>query len=436
VSLSGFEGCAGTGKTTQLRQAARDHLEAHPLGEAECVLALTKMHGSRKRMLAALTGPDGLNAKVACLTIDSFARTLVRRWRSLLRLRGTELPEEEDWPAVTSAAAELLTNSRVTSWVAQRYPVVVVDEMQDCRGGELGVLQCLAGVSAVLCAADGFQDLFGEEGNEAVEWSRSMGAMTTLEENHRTQESYLLEAAAALRAGQDLPLGKDWSPYQVLSAPKPAIGAARVAWMLKHSWSKLGETVAVLSTARSENSPFVRALLDRLGEKEFVSRKGDKRAGPYRIRWETGEQEEVARLLHRLDLPANESWPVTTRQLAASAAAAAIGDLREWADRRVRLGYDEELAEEQISRLITTLVRRRRAFGVVRQRRRSAMTIHQAKNREFDNVVVLWPMQVKGSPLRKRRLLYNAITRAKRSVLVVVQDPKGKRLEEAPFRAG
>jgi DNA helicase IV len=49
------------------------------------------------------------------------------------------------------------------------------------------------------------------------------------------------------------------------------------------------------------------------------------------------------------------------------------------------------------------------------------MTIQQAKNREFDGVVALWPYQVGGDAEQKRRLLYNAITRARRWCTVVVQ---------------
>lgn len=46
-------------------------------------------------------------------------------------------------------------------------------------------------------------------------------------------------------------------------------------------------------------------------------------------------------------------------------------------------------------------------------------------------MIVLWPYEVKGSPERKRRLLYNAITRARTRVLIVVQNPN--RLRKPPF---
>lgn len=62
------------------------------------------------------------------------------------------------------------------------------------------------------------------------------------------------------------------------------------------------------------------------------------------------------------------------------------------------------------------------------------MTVHQAKNREFDSVIVLWPYEIAGSSERLRRLLYNAVTRAKRQALVIVQNPR--RLSGPPFTGG
>lgn len=44
----------------------------------------------------------------------------------------------------------------------------------------------------------------------------------------------------------------------------------------------------------------------------------------------------------------------------------------------------------------------------------SVMSIHQAKNRQFDQVVLLWPPSAGGSNEQKARLLYNGVTRAVR----------------------
>jgi superfamily I DNA/RNA helicase len=61
----------------------------------------------------------------------------------------------------------------------------------------------------------------------------------------------------------------------------------------------------------------------------------------------------------------------------------------------------------------------------------SAMTAHGAKNREFDFVVVLWAASITGSDDQKRRLLYNAITRAKSRCLILVQAKSN--MTSAPF---
>jgi superfamily I DNA/RNA helicase len=76
-----------------------------------------------------------------------------------------------------------------------------------------------------------------------------------------------------------------------------------------------------------------------------------------------------------------------------------------------------------------------RAHTTPRQRVRTGLTIHQAKNREFDRVVVLWPVQVPGDNEVQRRLLYNAITRAKYDCVVIVQNPNPRqsRTTRAPF---
>lgn len=48
------------------------------------------------------------------------------------------------------------------------------------------------------------------------------------------------------------------------------------------------------------------------------------------------------------------------------------------------------------------------------------MTIQRAKNREFKQVLVLWPHSVTGGMDHQRRLLYNAVTRTKERCSIVV----------------
>ena len=49
------------------------------------------------------------------------------------------------------------------------------------------------------------------------------------------------------------------------------------------------------------------------------------------------------------------------------------------------------------------------------------LTVHGAKNREFDHVFVFWGYKSAGWPAeQQRRLLYNAVTRAKSDCTVLV----------------
>ena len=76
---------------------------------------------------------------------------------------------------------------------------------------------------------------------------------------------------------------------------------------------------------------------------------------------------------------------------------------------------------------------RQRRFGNRTGSRIKAMTVHQAKNREFEGVIVLWPFTATGTPEHQRRLLYNAITRAQRWCTIVVQSRD--MLKKPPFVA-
>ena len=151
MSLLMYEGPAGTGKTTRLIERTRKHLEQHPLGIDQRVLALTKFHGSRRRMHLKLSDPKmGVGNALDCVTIDSFAWSLITRWRLLLDHLHIH-PTQGDFASITSAAGVLLRRPGVAKWVARRYPVVVVDEMQDCKGGEVTLLSGLEQHAHMYC---------------------------------------------------------------------------------------------------------------------------------------------------------------------------------------------------------------------------------------------------------------------------------------------
>jgi hypothetical protein len=287
MSVVLFEGIAGTGKTTRLLEESRCHLAKHALNSNQRTLALTKFHGSRRRMEAKLTGPEGVGHYVDCLTIDSFAWNIVRRWRTLVRHLAIEF-HEKDFQSVSSAAGHLMRQSAVVDWVARRHPLLVVDELQDCKGGELEVLARLAPQLKCLCAGDGFQDLSGAKNNDAIAWAKSEGEVVTLNRVERTAVKALLDTATAVRSGKTIQLNES-SGFEVVRVPTAPLGAATVSWRQK-SWSIFGQ-IAVISPCKPGTSPFVDRLLAWVATKAATNKRNTATAGPFAIDWEAGEDE-------------------------------------------------------------------------------------------------------------------------------------------------
>lgn len=426
MSLRFFEGPAGCGKTTRLFEELGQLLKTCPLGEHQRVLALTKMHGSRRRMQDRLAALPGLRRRFHCATVDSFAWRLVRRWRSLARALSASEFAEDDYEQVCSLAGELLSNDIVCPWVARAFPVVVIDEMQDSNGGQLEMVRALSASASCIAAADDFQDLEAAEENPAVAWARETGEVESLTHNHRTSASGLLAAGSALREGRDVP--ENGGGFTVLGAQNHNVGASFVSKNLTW-WSGDGD-IAVLTPVRSANSDFVRHLIDRVEEKPI----SNPPVGPHRIRWEESQEEECERFTSGLELPDDPNAQLGAADISLSGTTGPVQGLRCWFEQQQRVAGRASFTTEEIRLQARRVHQRSRAYRRVRDGGVRALTIHQAKNRDFDSVIVLWPYQVAGSAERQRRLLYNAVTRAKRQALVVVQNPD--RLTSPPFTGG
>jgi hypothetical protein len=229
----------------------------------------------------------------------------------------------------------------------------------------------------------------------------------------------LLAAAGAVREGRAVPRGG--RRFRVMLTPgKPIFAATCVANAI--AWRN-GGTVAILTPSRSGG--FAAGVVDLV----CAGPVGKQRNGPFPIQWETGEQVEDNALWQRLAMPEACSVQDALVALAPHCSTTAVRDTRDWIVRRRRvLGIAEVTAAQIRGQLNRTLAGYRR-HGTSAPRSLSAMTIQQAKNREFDHVIVLWPFTVPNDNEQKRRLLYNAITRAQRSCHVLVQ---GQPLLDAP----
>jgi superfamily I DNA/RNA helicase len=101
----------------------------------------------------------------------------------------------------------------------------------------------------------------------------------------------------------------------------------------------------------------------------------------------------------------------------------------------VLYGGAATLTKDVVREKIGELVHSRRSFDVSEERKAAAMTIHQAKNREFGTVVLLWPqIGSKWTVAQQQRLLYNGVTRAKKACVIVVHEPKISGRLEALFK--
>jgi len=332
---------------------------------------------------------------------------------------------EENYEQVCSLAGDLLADTTVSRWVIRAFPIVAVDEFQDCKGGQLAMISSLSNWATCIVAADDFQDLEGTETNPAVAWARINGKSESLSVIRRTSASGLLRASRALREGRGVP--DNGGGFTVLGAPNHNVGASFVSNNL--TWWKACADIVVLTPARPSRSAFVRNLLARVAEKPI----GQYATGPHRVPWEESQEQECDRFIVELELPADSDAEIRVDDLSISGVSGPRRGLRHWIDRQRRVAGRTTFPVEEIRRQARRIYQRSRAYRRVTQRGVRAMTIHQAKNREFHSVIVLWPYEVAGNIERQRRLLYNAITRAKNRVLVVVQDPN--RLGRPPFVA-
>lgn len=422
-----FLGSAGTGKTYELSKAATEFCLNHEPAGPQRVLALTFMHGARTRIADRLTVLKEHGWRVDAETIDSFALRLVRRFRRGVGLNGIIRPTLEssaDWhhdgrcwrgsfDAIRSTTAGLLSRPHVQACIAATYPLIVLDEIQDCRDELLSVLQALAACTQVVCAGDPFQLL---ESNSppapAVEWLTDSADVTRLTEVHRTQTGRLLRTAGALRSCTPTEDAID-----VLGVRAPGLGAweiaKRIAW---DGW--WGDTV-LLSPARPTSSSFtaqvLRSLTKSLGKKTSI--------GPFPFTWEPSHEEAAGDAMRSAMNALGEDTEFSLSRLEEAVAEVEGMALRivRAARRTIRLRGDPQIDRTELQEIAERFVHAARVHTRGARPGRRAMTIHAAKNREFDYVFVLWPYEIASGEEYHRRLLYNAITRACTDAVVIVQ---------------
>lgn len=395
------------------------YLEAKPLLEGQKVLALTFMHGSRRRMEERLGQLQVLGGQVDCSTIDSFAWRLVRRWQSLAAALGFADIAVDQYELVCDAAAALLGVREVCGWVAATFPILLVDEAQDLSSNRLRMIEAMSNRLEVFIAADEFQCLSETlRPNPACVWIGQVCVAEELRRPRRTDVVELLDAATAIRAGQAPVSGK---LFKVQLTPKHQFAGAWLSGNLQ--WYCGGKSVAIITPSMAA---FCKKAL------EWTTNNATKKgAGPYSIQREESEAKAAGNFIAGLALQTWNDIPTVLALLAAMGDSRTTRDVAEWMDIQRRARSKTIFSKEDVERAIEQSFTQRRRIKKSHEQGWRGMTVHGAKNREFDNVIVLWPAAIVGNDEQKRRLLYNAVTRAKERCLVLVQSKAS--LNQAPF---
>lgn len=318
--------------------------------------------------------------------------------------------------------------------------MVVVDEAQDLDHHRWGILQRLSESCSVVAAADAFQCLTdGRDTAPLIDWLEGAGQTHRLTQSRRTNQQGLLGAARAIREGSDVKSVLTPASYQgrttwrgaglrLFEVPATKKNPGLLAWHLANEIAQRPGLFAILTP--DSTNPIVQGALSIVQAKQWT-RKNGAVFGAYPVTWDRQDTEEADALLAGVMLPEHASFETLRVILTAAAHHAPIAHTISRMDRLRRVQGRMRFTAAEVIESVRDSVRNQSRFGFRQPRGHLAMTIQRAKNREFPNVIVIWPHSVTGSPEHLRRLLYNGMTRAMNHCSVIVLG--GGRLDAPPF---
>lgn len=436
-----FEGAAGTGKTHNLVGRAGEIVQDGALGEGHKLLALTFMNGARRRLDARLGENAAFRRRFDCQTFDVFARTLAARRRSLITPdMQAQVAALNEFDGPCALAAALLEQEPVRRWVARSFPLVLVDEAQDLDEYRMRILQGLSPSCRIVAAADAFQCLHnGRDTAPLMGWLEGAGQTHRLALVRRTNQQGLLAAALAVREGRDVKTvltartaqnRTTWNGagFRLLDAPATQRNTGLLAWAIANDISQRQGPVVILTP--DAGNAIIRAALATVQTRAWPRNNGAT-FGPYPHTWDRHDNEEADALLADIALPEVATCADVRALLTPLAGHAPIAQAISRMQRLRRAHGHAAFTAAQVIEFVREAVRNHSRLGFRQQRGHLAMTIQRAKNREFPNVIVLWPHTATGSPEHLRRLLYNGITRAQAHCTVIVLGQN--RMNAPPF---
>jgi len=389
------------------------------------ILGMSFMHGARRRLDEKL-GEVCRGFPYRAVTIDAFAMSLLNRWRLSLGYQKplSALSGDGDiveglfeihlsFDRIRREATKLVSSNTVGNFIRISFPLIVVDEFQDCQGSQLEFVQRLAPHTQLILAADEFQLLnYSPSGCPAVDWvlelaSNGNARVEDLSSPWRTSRPALLNAARALRENT----GARSPTIPVVCCP--SFGPA--AWwiiskiaMPPYPWK--GSCAVISPTI---NDPLVKRTLA-----SCQAQLEKKQRAVIHFRTEKSHDSEMQSLAKALRIEGHgtlRAW--SPKNTTPSALETQVADeVRHYCRLRGLSSPTEVLVMDFAERAVNA----KRAY-TKRASKRVVSTVHGAKNREFENVFVVWNPNTVGnwSGEEQRRLLYNAVTRAKQNCIVL-----------------
>jgi hypothetical protein len=432
----GYIGQAGTGKTTELIKSVEESIDYETWSKSSALLALTFMHGSRRRLEAKLSNIQRNIVRVCCQTIDSFCLTLFQRYRSFLGITLTivinDNPDDEFEDdgklyvgiyKVREYAVKILDFEVIKNIISFSYPIIVVDEFQDCDGALLDVIKRLSDCTTLYVAADNFQKLDNSPDCLATDWLSESFELTELEKFWRTDESKILDSASSMRTNEATKNGvelrfaptKDLAAYFILS---------NMQW-----YDRMGgnnRSVAIISPVSPRSDAFVRQTLERINQpmsKPTTRKKKGYHLNPQYFTIEGEKRVTTNQILNKLegwDTIDNVSKDTIEKWNLEGSKGYDMGVER--AKKLMNLRNTKQISKNEFAGLVSSGIHFFSTYIMKQNSSRIFLTVHGAKNREFDDVFILWSKYtLPKEELYQRKLLYNAITRAKRKVLIIAE---------------
>ncbi|MFH0134019.1 UvrD-helicase domain-containing protein [Variovorax sp. VaC1] len=249
---------AGCGKTQLIADTVSQHSGTRP------VLVLTHTNAGVSALRTRLQRAGVPNTAYRLSTIDGFAIRLISKFphRSGHNPRILNLDNAaQDYPAIRSAAWQLLQAGHVSDALRSTYSRLLVDEYQDCSLTQHAIVDWAAVVLPTCVFGDPLQGIFGFAGNQLVNWQANVQpqfpAAGELQTPWRWRKAgtenlgnWLLATRVQLLAGQPIDLrGAPGEVQWVQLHPSTAV-QQRLAAVRVHAPNRHGD-VLIIGDARN-----------------------------------------------------------------------------------------------------------------------------------------------------------------------------------------